>query len=50
MILIFYLIICLSFKSFTMDLSLSLHMITPIGHMEVTDHMFVPLYPYIIYG
>ena len=25
-------------------------MITPIGHMEVTNHVIHPLYPYMIYG
>ena len=33
-----------------MDLSLSFYMTTPIGHMEVTDHVSVPFYPYVIYG
>ena len=33
-----------------MDLSLSLCTSTPIGHVEVTDHMFVPLYSYTISG
>ena len=32
-----------------MDLSLSLHTITPIGCVEVTDHVSVPFYPYVIY-
>ena len=31
-----------------MDLSLSFHMTTPIGHMEVTDHMIWLIYPYVI--
>ena len=34
----FILSYALSFSLF-MDLSLSFHMTTPIGHMEVTDHM-----------
>ena len=33
-----------------MDLSLSFHMITPIRHMEVTDHVICPFYSYMIYG
>ena len=33
-----------------MDLSLSLCTITPIRHVEVTNHMFIPFYSYIIYG
>ena len=23
---------------------------TPIGYMEMTDHVFIPFYPYVIYG
>ena len=33
-----------------MDLSLSFCINTPIGHMEVTDHVFISFYPYVIYG
>ena len=32
-----------------MDLSLPFCTITPIGHVEMTDHVFVPLYLYTIY-
>ena len=38
----------LSFLIFSYGLIPLFHMITPIRHMEVTDHVFIPLYPYAI--
>ena len=45
---IFILSYAFSFNIF-INLSLFFHIITPIGHVEVTDHVICPFYPYVIY-